>query len=237
MSLGVNRKHWGALFSVVLAWAATPACGGSSTVHDEQSEGASGGTAGNRPNAGGSDVGRSGRDTGGSGGAGVSGGSAGSMGTPAGATSGGRGGSAGASCADERVSTSAFCPVSGYGCPLTLDSLRRVEGICRLDGEDGYYSECDGYTRFEWSVGFGENLYDLVFSTATGELVSGTARVYDSDCTFRTTTAGVHPPLRNCATCSFCRSVIDGASGAGGEGGAGSGDRCVFDADGRVTLP
>jgi hypothetical protein len=140
-------------------------------------------------------------------------------------------------CAAARVPTSAFCPVSGYGCPLTLDSLRHVNAICELDGEDGYYSECDGYSRLEWSVGFGESFYDLVFSSATGELVSGDAHAYDPVCETNVTKAGAQPPLRNCRTCTFCRSFVEDLAGAGGEGGEGPDRRCLFDSDQRVTLP
>jgi hypothetical protein len=193
------------------------------------------------------------RETGdaGSGGRGSPSGGSGGSGTGGGGGTAipGRGGSAGSiaiggtdtggmPCSDRRISQQAFC-LGGFDCPLALDDLKQVERLCQRDAEDGYYFECSGgFTRLEWLVGFGENSYDLVFSTATGELVYGDANVYDLSCSSIRTTAGTFPNLGTCESCGFCASVIDESlAGAGGEAGAGPDHRCTFDADGRVRLP
>jgi len=190
------------------------------------------------------DAGSGGRGSpsGGSGGTGVGGGGGTAIsgrGGSAGFIATGGTGTGGTPCSDRRISQQAFCPVGGFDCPLMLDELKHVERLCQADAEDGYYSECSGgFTRFEWLVGFGENSYDLVFSTVTGELVYGDANVYDDSCSSIRTTAGTFPSIGTCRTCGFCASVIDESlAGAGGEAGAGPDDRCVFDADGRVMLP
>jgi hypothetical protein len=232
----VMNKRSALLVAVTLAAVLAPACGGSSKVEHERSKTTSGGT-GARSGTGGSDTGGTGAGGAGRGGGG-SGGSSGSMGGAGGVAGAGRGGTAGGACDSEDVPTSEFCPVGGYECPFTLDSLRRVDHICNLDGEDGFYSVCSGgYSRLEWSVGFGENTYDLVFSTATGELVGGSAREYDDECGDLVTTSGRLPTLGTCEMCSFCRSLTDGEGGAGGEAGAGSENRCLFDEERRVIMP
>jgi hypothetical protein len=73
----------------------------------------------------------------------------------------------------------------------------------------------------------GENDYELVFDSATGELVGGRAVGYvgSADCDYGDVRAGVRPG--SCGpTCRFCREFGD--DGLGGEGGGSGLPRCDF---------
>jgi len=144
------------------------------------------------------------------------------------------------SCEDTETSLDEFCPLGASACPLTLNEARVVEPLCNSDAENGIYAECEnGITTLTWYVGYGENFYDLAFSTATGELVYGYASEYDEKCIELDTSAGMKPTGVNCRSCEFCmRTDTESWGGQGGEGGQDQDGRprCTTDGDGRVSL-
>jgi hypothetical protein len=204
--------------------------GGSSGAAGSKSSGGNAGISGNAGVGGGGGVSFAG-------GAGGAGGEAGEGGFGG---SGGSGGALPCGCEETCVTTpSGFCP--GYlsiGCPLLLENAQVLPSICKSDGHDLVYSDCDGHATFTFYIG-GENDYDLVFSEDTGALVYGYANLYADECNSITEITGTPLKPTGCRSCTYCARISDedGAAGAAGEGGAGGIPRCDLDEDGRVLPP
>lgn len=217
----------GCLFLVVTGFSA---CNGRSTS-EETSEGTRGGapSRGGRANAGSLSTGGAATTGGvaGTGPAGTGGASSGRGGTSAG--QGGAGGTGGGpdddcSCDEPFEDFSCTIPVEEFcygprtfGCPPTLEQVRsNLEAVCNLDGEVGRYSVCGSTVVVTWIEG-GENDYELVFDTATGALVGGSAYGYvggGKGC-YGSVRAGVGAP--SCApACRFCSEFDEGLGGEGG---------------------